>query len=213
MFKIDLHCHSKYSHDNHFEPEDLIRKAIEKGLNGVCFTEHFSVEASLPVEKIELPEDFVVLRGAEVSTNLGHLLIYGPLDDRWNIWNRYTYLNFFEVVEEVHKIGGVCIPSHLFRGFESIGDFIYREEILEVIDGIEVFNGKTSLNDNIKAYEFAKSKGLAMIAGSDCHNEELIGKAYTMFKEKICDIKDLVQAIKEKKTIPYLDHFEIKGYD
>jgi predicted metal-dependent phosphoesterase TrpH len=43
--RIDLHCHSKYSTDNFLEPEDLIQKAVERMLDGVCFTEHFSVGA------------------------------------------------------------------------------------------------------------------------------------------------------------------------
>jgi histidinol phosphatase-like PHP family hydrolase len=60
---IDLHCHSKYSHDNHLEPEDLIEKAMEVGLNGVCFTEHYSFDSSWPIEKMRLPENFLVLRG------------------------------------------------------------------------------------------------------------------------------------------------------
>ncbi len=204
MFKIDMHCHTKFSHDNFFEPEDLIKKAIEVGLDGICITEHFSIDASSFVESIQIPEGFLVFRGAEVSTNLGHLLIFGLEDDRWNIWNRNLFLNFFEVVEEVHRLGGICIPSHPFRGIESIGDFLFKEEIIEVIDGIEVFNGRTDELSNKKAFEFAKKMDLPMIAGSDSHSEEEVGKAYTIFEQKISTIEDLIFAIKNKKTKPFI---------
>ena len=38
--KIDLHCHSKYSGDNHLEPEDLIAQAIKMNLDGICVPSH-----------------------------------------------------------------------------------------------------------------------------------------------------------------------------
>jgi hypothetical protein len=83
--KIDLHCHTKYSLDNVFDPGQLIREAYEKGLDGVCITDHFSVEASGPVDKIKKPEGFLVFRGVEISTTLGHMLAFGLRDDAWNI--------------------------------------------------------------------------------------------------------------------------------
>ena len=75
--RIDLHCHSKYSHDNYLEPEELIEQAIKMNLNGVCFTEHHSLTASLPVEKIMIPQGFYVFRGLEISTDGG---IYWYMD-------------------------------------------------------------------------------------------------------------------------------------
>ena len=79
--RIDLHCHSKFSHDSYFEPEVLIQEAIRKKLDGVCFTEHYSIKVSLPVEKIKVPDRFCVFRGLEISTNRGHLLVYGLKND------------------------------------------------------------------------------------------------------------------------------------
>ena len=71
---IDLHCHTKYSGDNYLEPEELIEQAIRLNLNGVCFTEHGFLLDSWVIEKIRVPEDFYVFRGAELSTSHGHLL-------------------------------------------------------------------------------------------------------------------------------------------
>ena len=63
--KLDLHCHSKYSLDNCMDPQDLVCRAIEMGLDGVCFTEHFSFEASWPVDRLSVPPGFLVFRGVE----------------------------------------------------------------------------------------------------------------------------------------------------
>jgi len=36
--RIDLHCHSKYSGDNHLEPEEVIEQDIELTLDGGVFS-------------------------------------------------------------------------------------------------------------------------------------------------------------------------------
>jgi histidinol-phosphatase (PHP family) len=41
MQPVDQHLHSKHSFDCHTEPEDNVRAAIERGLAGLTFTEHF----------------------------------------------------------------------------------------------------------------------------------------------------------------------------
>jgi predicted metal-dependent phosphoesterase TrpH len=79
--RIDLHCHSSYSHDNYLEPEALIEQSIKVNLNGVCFTEHNSLAASRPVERITVPAYFSVFGGIETSTDRGHILLYGSRDD------------------------------------------------------------------------------------------------------------------------------------
>ena len=103
--KIDLHCHSKYSYDSYLEPEAIIEQAIENGLDGVCFMEHHSIDASKPVERIKVPDEFTIFRGAEVSTFQGHLLIFGLKDDSWNLWHRNNYLDLTRVIERVYELG------------------------------------------------------------------------------------------------------------
>jgi predicted metal-dependent phosphoesterase TrpH len=76
--RIDLHCHSKYSDDNHLEPEEVIEQAIQLNLGGVCFTEHHSMTPLWALEKIGIPEGFYVFRGVEISTGRGHLLLPAP---------------------------------------------------------------------------------------------------------------------------------------
>jgi len=82
---IDCHCHTRYSNDNWLEPVDLVIRARTLGLDGLVVTEHHSVEASGPVERIGRDEGVLVLRGVEISTDGGHLLAFGLTDDGWNI--------------------------------------------------------------------------------------------------------------------------------
>lgn len=194
--KIDLHCHSKYSQDNHIEPEELIRRALALKLDGVCFTEHYSVEASWPVDKIVRPNGFLILRGVEVSTEHGHLLVYGVKDDSWNRWGRNLSLNLLKVVDVVHDQGGICVPAHPFRGWESLGNKIYS---IPNLDGIETHNGANSPRENSLAEDAAEKLSLPPTGGSDCHYLNQVGRAFTEFENRIFTIQDLVREIKAGK--------------
>lgn len=190
---IDLHCHSKFSHDTYLEPEKLIQEAIEAGLDGVCLTEHHSLLASRPVEKIELPDGFYLFRGVEISTSLGHILVYGLRDDSWNIWERNNYLDCLRVMEGVHSLGGICVAAHPFRAHDSLGKAL---RLMSGFDAIETHNGLNSHEENDQAMRAARLKGLPSVGGSDCHSSRQVGGTYTIFKNPVNTIEDLVMEIR-----------------
>lgn len=192
--RIDLHCHSKYSADNFLEPEELIEQAIKRNLDGVCLTEHHSMIPLWPLERIRIPEGFYVFRGVEISTDHGHLLVYGLKDDSWNIWSSHTYLNASQVIENVHRLGGICVPAHPFRGWDSFGEDIFT---MDGIDAIETHNGIDLENMNQKAIHVASLRNLPSIGGSDCHSKEQVGRAFTEFKNSVHTIDELIEEIKK----------------
>ncbi|MCK5553329.1 MAG: PHP domain-containing protein [Deltaproteobacteria bacterium] len=192
--RIDLHCHSKYSHDNYLEPEELIEQAINVNLDGVCFTEHNSLGASRPVERITIPEGFYIFRGLEISTDRGHLLVYGLKDDSWNIWNRDNYLDVFQVIEIVHGLGGICVPAHPFRGWDSFGEDVLS---IEGLDAIETHSGRNSEDENREAMHAARIKNLPSIGGSDCHSKEQVGRAFTEFTYPVHTVHELIEEIRK----------------
>lgn len=192
--RIDLHCHSKYSHDNLLEPGELIEHAIKVNLDGVCFTEHNSLAASKPVERISTPEGFYVFRGIEISTDRGHLLVYGLRDDSWNIWNRNNYLDVFQVLKIVHGLGGICVPAHPFMGWDSFGDDVLT---IDGFDALETHSGKSSEEENRKAINAARMRNLPSIGGSDCHHKEQVGRAFTQFKNRVHTMEELIGEIRE----------------
>ncbi|AFM25810.1 CehA/McbA family metallohydrolase [Desulfomonile tiedjei] len=191
--KIDLHCHSKYSHDNNLEPEKLIGRAISLGLDGVCFTEHHSYENSRPISRMKIPDGFLVFRGVEVSTDEGHLLVYGVTDDSWNRWSRNNFLKMEEVMKSVHGLGGICVPAHPFRGWESLGERIFS---IPGFDALETHNGGNRLNQNLLAAEASSKLGLPSIGGSDCHYIHQVGRSYTVFQNRVPSLELLVAEIK-----------------
>jgi predicted metal-dependent phosphoesterase TrpH len=192
--RIDLHCHSKYSEDNSLEPEELIEQAIKIGLDGVCFTEHHSIISLWPLERIKIPEGFYVFRGVEISTDRGHLLVYGVKDDSWNIWTSHNYLNTIQVIENVHRLGAICVPAHPFRGWDSFGEEVFK---MDGLDAIETHNGLNMGEMNQKAIDAARLRNFPSIGGSDCHKKEQVGRAITEFKNPVQTIEELIEEIKK----------------
>lgn len=191
---IDLHCHTKYSYDCYLEPSDLIKRARELGLDGLCITEHYSYALSRAVTGEGQGDGLVILRGLEISTNMGHLLAYGVKDDSWNTWSRDNYLDIGEVIRTIHLRGGICVPAHPFRGWDSLGDAIFT---LDGIDAVETHNGSDGLDENEEAMHAASSLNLPSIGGSDCHSIEQVGRACTEFSNPIRTVDDMIREVKK----------------
>jgi predicted metal-dependent phosphoesterase TrpH len=192
---IDTHCHTKHSYDNWLEPLDLIRRAKALGLDGAVITEHYSYEASAPVEQVGRDEGFLILRGVEIATDKGHLLAYGVEDDGWNIWGRDSYLPLEEVIERINDLGGICAPAHPFR---HVGLASLMEGLLELKDivAVESHNGVNVESDNELAMQAAAALELPTLGGSDCHKTVAVGRCATDFSQPVHDMASFIAAVK-----------------
>ncbi len=193
MFKVDLHIHSRYSGDNDAEPEDIIERAIELGLDGIAFTEHYYYEASeeiLPlIEKYK--EVITIIRGVEFSASDGHCLIFGANTDR--ILERF--INMATLIKVVDSLGGVLIPAHPFRGMNSIGEALHNLKGLIAIEG---FNGCSMPNFNNKAIKASSKLNIPFTGGSDSHSSREVGSCYTIFYEPVSQ-ENIVKILKSGK--------------
>ncbi|MBL8479541.1 MAG: PHP domain-containing protein [Sterolibacteriaceae bacterium] len=192
---IDTHCHTKYSYDNWLEPLDLIRRAKALGLDGSVITEHYSYEASAPVEQVGRDEGYLILRGVEIATDKGHLLAYGVEDDGWNIWGRDSYLPLEEVIDRINDLGGICAPAHPFR---NVGLASLMEGLLELkhITAVESHNGVNADSDNDLAISASSHLGLPTLGGSDCHKTVAVGRCATEFSQPVHDMASFIAAVK-----------------
>jgi len=175
-FKIDLHVHSKYSGDNDAEPEETVLCAIERGLSGIAFTEHYSYAASEHAENLKekYGDSILILRGVEFSASEGHCLIFGVDTDRLSM----KYAPIKEVVPLVHAAGGVVIPSHPYRTINSLGDLVLSVGDISALEGC---NGCNMHPFNEKAIEAAGMLKLPYTGGSDAHRSSDVGSCYTEF--------------------------------
>jgi predicted metal-dependent phosphoesterase TrpH len=179
-FKIDLHVHSKFSGDTDSEPEEALVHGARRGLHGIAFTEHYSYGASEFAERLreKYRGKIMVFRGVEFSSAEGHCLVFGVNTDRLSIKNA----SVADVVRTVNEKGGVVIPSHPFRGSNSIGD---RIKDLKGLCAIEGYNGYSHYSQNAKAIKTAEELRLPYTGGSDAHEPHEAGACYTEFSNEV----------------------------
>src|SRR5512143_4315484 len=78
---LDLHCHSDRSEDSRAPLETdmkwLVRKRDLLPIDGIVLTEHRQWNPHADYRSLEDKYGLLILRGAEVETDYGHVLIYG----------------------------------------------------------------------------------------------------------------------------------------
>jgi predicted metal-dependent phosphoesterase TrpH len=189
--RFDLHIHSKYSSDSGLAIEDILRKAVQRGLDGIAICDHNTVAGSYHakkcVTKLNLP--LLVLPGVEVSTTQGHLIVLGVKD---NIPPGMTPL---ETIRIARQKGGVVIAPHPFK-IRSIGNVDGLD-----IDAIETFNSRCIFGENEQARKMAIELGKPQVGGSDSHILGTIGIGYTEIDAEP-DEASVLDAIRKGKTRP-----------
>jgi predicted metal-dependent phosphoesterase TrpH len=179
-YNVDLHVHSWASGDSEAEPEEAVLQAIKIGLHGIAFTEHYSYAASEPVEMLRerYKNEILVFRGVEFSASEGHCLIFGMNTDKF----LSKYMSITEILSVVNQHGGVVIPSHPYRGMNSLGDAVKEIHGLCAIEG---HNGYNLHSFNMKAVEAATALRIPFTGGSDAHNAHDVGLCYTEFSDRM----------------------------
>jgi predicted metal-dependent phosphoesterase TrpH len=191
---LDLHVHTFESGDAIAAPEEVFERALALGIHGVCVTEHDSYAASEGAALLGEDSGLLVLRGVEVTTDVGHFLVYGVEDDGWQQLRRDGVIGGQTLVDYVRGLGGVAIPAHPFRvDATSVGEGLMAIAGLFAIEG---FNGSATRRENVEACELAARFGLRLIGGSDAHLPGRVGRAVTQFERDISSITGLVAELK-----------------
>jgi len=192
---IDLHVHTAVSSPcSQIDPHQLVRFAPEIGLDAVCVTEHEEMEGAEYAWRLGREAGFTVLRGIEVYTDLGDMLVFGLYRPSFPLQTPFR-----ELVDEVKEAGGVIIPCHPCRGAHDLFDTMGPETtgyLMAHIDAVEVRNGGTTPEANQAAEKMAGRYGLPGVGGSDAHFLMQVGRCLTVFERDISDEEDLVREIK-----------------
>jgi predicted metal-dependent phosphoesterase TrpH len=192
MLKLDLHLHSCFSDDAGGTPEELIKSLKKRGLQGMAITDHNALEGSLRARQVA-PRDFLVIPGVEISTADGHVLAL-------NVTHPIPRgLPIEETIDTIISAGGVPIIPHLFRLFSGIKKPKLRD-IQSKISAIEVFNGCSTPNTNLRTAQIAKAWNFGGTGGSDSHSPLYGGYAYTIVDSTDSRIDTVLSEIQRKKT-------------
>ncbi len=191
MIKIDFHVHSFHSLDSRQKYETILDRVEKKGLDGVVIVDHNILAPKAPIQSlidaryhhVPIEKRPLVIRGAEYSTEEGHLIVIGlqePLENTLKLDGKWYRCK--DVIEGAKAQHAFIVLAHPFRWKKrNPSDYLW-----EHIDAVEVFNGRTcfvrgNFEANQKAVEEAKKRGLPITGGSDGHTPFEIGRTYVSF--------------------------------
>tara|TARA_B100000686_G_C16598529_1_gene867397 strand:+ start:40 stop:804 length:765 start_codon:yes stop_codon:yes gene_type:complete len=210
--RIDLHVHTTpSSSDSMLKPEELVELVVMNDLTAVSMTEHdFILEPHAQELFRQKYQNLLINFGMEVSTDLGHMLVFGLP----------SYISGIRRLENLRKVadeyGAFVIVAHPFRRlFDPVTamrtgekfDFSPEEatekmDVFKYVDAIEVANGSNTPQENYFALEVADILGLSGTGGSDAHSTSGIGTFATVFSKNIQSSTELLQELHQGNFHP-----------
>jgi len=193
---IDIHVHTKEFSpgDSILSIDEAIDNAKTMGLDGLCFTDHDDTGTYDIAENLSRYHNMLIIPGIEVFTTDGDILVFGL--DRMP----RKPISSAELIDLVEKMGGAAVSAHPYRpGSRGLGDLTAS---FSKTLGIEVLNGRTSPQDNLRALKTASEHGMPSFGGSDAHTPEEVGRFATKFPKDIENIQGFIRAINDNDVQP-----------
>ncbi|MCI4347746.1 MAG: PHP domain-containing protein, partial [Thermoplasmata archaeon] len=201
--RLDLHIHSRHSVDSRLSFEQILERITYQGLQGFALTDHNTTGGLAELDRLRAAyPGFWFIPGVEVSTREGHLLAYGVTE------SPPPGRPLAETLERVAALGGVAVLAHPFRWVHGVGRRLATEAR---VDGIEGKNGKTSELANSQAELLAAHRAIASTGGSDAHEANRVGRAFTEFPGEAASLDDLLEQIRRGKTTAAGDSLSFAG--
>ena len=167
--RVDLHLHSRYSHDGQSSLEELIRRSAECGLDRIALTDHNTVEGALELAKLA---PTLTIVGEETYTREGEVI--GLF-----ITGRVTpYLPPEDVMDMIHGMGGLTYMPHPLDRRRAHFTPERIVQLADRIDIIETYNAWCDPAANEAAARLAKDLGKVIATGSDSHAASELGRSW-----------------------------------
>lgn len=195
---LDLHVHTTMqSPCSVMSPDELMIAAKKAGLDGVCITEHNRVWNAEQAEELSHKHGLAVFRGMEVTTTGGDILVFGLEEEPEGM------ISPARLRKTVDAAGAVAFAAHPFRGFLLFGygaldmglDDALLNPTFAQVHGLEICNGRVTLEENDFARRVAEAMGLFGIGGSDAHEARSVGSCVTRFDDFLENERQLVDAL------------------
>lgn len=204
---LDLHAHSRKSEDSRATVVGYLQWLLKKRnvlpVDGLVLTEHRQFDRESNYHQLEDEFSIRILKGSEIETDYGHMLVYGVNAD---ILDRFDFadvhLDAQEVVIEVERLGGIAVPCHPGRPTIGLCEHYVTKPPLEGVHAIELLNGGSRRGENERVEALVKQFGYGAVGGSDSHLVSSIGICATEFPRDVADEEDLVRALREGNYRP-----------
>jgi len=157
--KALFHLHTHHSYDCLTTPKAHVLQAVKHGIDLIIIADHDSLLGSLEAREYakNLGLELQVPLAAEYLTDAGDIIAIGIPEDFVKVQDPV------ELCRSVKSVGGYTVLPHPYdaHNLEAI-DF-------SLIDAIEVFNSRSSAENNQKSLKLAESRRLPKVYGSDAH--------------------------------------------
>ena len=173
--RVDMHIHTRASFDSRNDPDAVVERAVEQGVDRVCITDHDELSEALVLAERHPGR---VIPGEEVKT-AERVDIIGLYLSEWIPGGTPAR----ETCERIREQGGLVYVPHPFAGGKGGGGRILPE-IEDLVDVVEGFNARLhdpSLNERAQAW--ARERALPVGAGSDAHTLGEVGRAWVELPE------------------------------
>ena len=200
---IDLHNHTYPKSDDSFlAADELVDAARAAGLDAVCLTEHDEFWDADAAARLTRRHGIMVLPGAEINTDAGHVLAFGLHRYRFGM-HKPAFLR-----AEADRNGAALIAAHPYRRRflaepaqdpDARAEMLHRaaaDPCLRLFDAIESCNGRGSAAENRFAEDLRQRLARPGCGGSDAHRPHQIATAATRFQRRITSLDDLVAEIR-----------------
>ena len=175
--RVDFHSHTMWSGDCTTTPDELEEAVVDSGVDVLCITDHSTINGAKELAD-RMPCRVIV--GEELRTGAGELI--GLF-----LTERLPFgIGHVEAAQRIRDQGGLVYVPH---PFDPTRHCLREGALLELldlglVDGLEVFNAKTSLASlNKKALDLSIERGVPGGAGSDAHVPEALGAAYLEMRD------------------------------
>jgi hypothetical protein len=196
---LDLHNHTIRSDDGRARADGYCQwiKKRELPLDGFVLTEHRQFDAESDYRALEDQYGLCILKGSEVETDYGHVLLFGVNPDLLAAFDFARLdLPLEDVLREAERCGASAVPCHPGRPNVGMVAHAAARGVPAGVRVIEVASGGSRAGEDEAARALAEREGYLGVGGSDAHIVSQIGRCATRFPRAIRDEADLAAAIR-----------------
>lgn len=191
---FDLHLATAMSGNMLVAPEELIDRALDLGLDGLGVTERDDWEASEVCVEFAEGLPLVVVRGVELTTDLGEVLVYGLSDPDFRALTQAGDWALRDAAKFVLERGGLLIPAHPFHETRPSAGAALAD--LAGLTHLEGLNGRADQEANDAALDYAGRTGLYAVGGSDALVLGDVGSCLTEFHQPVTTAAEVLAELR-----------------
>jgi len=172
-------------------------------VDGIVLTEHRKFDFDKDYSALASQYGVVVLKGSELDTRYGHVLVYGvtePLTREIDFSN--VAMDTRELLKAARQHDAYAVPAHPGRFGIGLTEYIQQGETFDDVRIVERLNGGSRQGENERAWELCDDMGYLGVGGSDAHLTSHIGACLTKFSTGISTEAELVEALLSEQFQP-----------